>query len=108
MIRRPPRSTRTVTLFPYTTLFRSPAIARMLVDVASKIGLSIRKKFEGDAEKQAILLSSLHKLTFYELEIVLSEITQLERRQAADEGGKICETFKIGREMGREREGRYV
>src|SRR3546814_8128211 len=31
MIRRPPRSTRTDTLFPYTTLFRSrrgPAIAR--------------------------------------------------------------------------------
>src|SRR3546814_1544054 len=25
MIRRPPRSTRTDTLFPYTTLFRSPA-----------------------------------------------------------------------------------
>src|SRR3546814_7579800 len=30
MIRRPPRSTRTDTLFPYTTLFRSsPRIARM-------------------------------------------------------------------------------
>src|SRR3546814_5116295 len=27
MIRRPPRSTRTDTLFPYTTLFRSAAIA---------------------------------------------------------------------------------
>src|SRR3546814_3613800 len=27
MIRRPPRSTRTDTLFPYTTLFRSPATA---------------------------------------------------------------------------------
>src|SRR3546814_5664820 len=27
MIRRPPRSTRTDTLFPYTTLFRSPMIA---------------------------------------------------------------------------------
>src|SRR3546814_320313 len=27
MIRRPPRSTRTYTLFPYTTLFRSPADA---------------------------------------------------------------------------------
>src|SRR3546814_8127887 len=26
MIRRPPRSTRTDPLFPYTTLFRSPAI----------------------------------------------------------------------------------
>src|SRR3546814_8940165 len=29
MIRRPPRSTRTDTLFPYTTLFRSPAFAGM-------------------------------------------------------------------------------
>src|SRR3546814_8811858 len=30
MIRRPPRSTRTDTLFPYTTLFRSVGIARYL------------------------------------------------------------------------------
>src|SRR3546814_11375828 len=29
MIRRPPRSTRTDTLFPYTTLFRSPRHARI-------------------------------------------------------------------------------
>src|SRR3546814_17674843 len=29
MIRRPPRSTRTDTLFPYTTLFRSPRAAEM-------------------------------------------------------------------------------
>src|SRR3546814_2178421 len=29
MIRRPPRSTRTDTLFPYTTLFRSTANARV-------------------------------------------------------------------------------
>src|SRR3546814_7424595 len=28
MIRRPPRSTRTDTLFPYTTLFRSPRSGR--------------------------------------------------------------------------------
>src|SRR3546814_7003148 len=28
MIRRPPRSTRTDTLFPYTTLFRSPSAQR--------------------------------------------------------------------------------
>src|SRR3546814_5539045 len=31
MIRRPPRSTRTDTLFPYTTLFRSAAFAKMVV-----------------------------------------------------------------------------
>src|SRR3546814_1391061 len=30
MIRRPPRSTRTDTLFPYTTLFRSPMRKRSL------------------------------------------------------------------------------
>src|SRR3546814_11617799 len=37
MIRRPPRSTRTDTLFPYTTLFRSDgrvAIAHSLVELA--------------------------------------------------------------------------
>src|SRR3546814_14579502 len=32
MIRRPPRSTRTDTLFPYTTLFRSVASIRMGVE----------------------------------------------------------------------------
>src|SRR3546814_2577819 len=30
MIRRPPRSTRTDTLFPYTTLFRSGSLARSI------------------------------------------------------------------------------
>src|SRR3546814_18495220 len=36
MIRRPPRSTRTDTLFPYTTLFRSVAIdVRIEVDPAA-------------------------------------------------------------------------
>src|SRR3546814_15081360 len=30
MIRRPPRSTRTDTLFPYTTLFRSPLLVKFL------------------------------------------------------------------------------
>src|SRR3546814_20593984 len=39
MIRRPPRSTRTDTLFPYTTLFRSPlTVAEMTDDVIAAIG----------------------------------------------------------------------
>src|SRR3546814_8808131 len=41
MIRRPPRSTRTDTLFPYTTLFRSVAAAdrhyRALLDVVARL-----------------------------------------------------------------------
>src|SRR3546814_18977005 len=35
MIRQPPRSTRTDTHFPYTTLFRSPAAARWMLDAAN-------------------------------------------------------------------------
>src|SRR3546814_6367781 len=38
MIRRPPRSTRTDTLFPYTTLFRSPALGQRS-NVALALGL---------------------------------------------------------------------
>src|SRR3546814_12845716 len=38
MIRRPPRSTRTDTLFPYTTLFRSPRLRQ---------GLRIRPRRRG-------------------------------------------------------------
>src|SRR3546814_15001957 len=41
MIRRPPRSTRTDTLFPYTTLFRSAVDARDLVQ-AQLVDLSGR------------------------------------------------------------------
>src|SRR3546814_12912373 len=41
MIRRPPRSTRTDTLFPYTTLFRSE-IAAMLAQEGSLLGLVAR------------------------------------------------------------------
>src|SRR3546814_12977822 len=35
MIRRPPRSTRTDTLFPYTTLFRSPLASRPLATIGT-------------------------------------------------------------------------
>src|SRR3546814_2383713 len=35
MIRRPPRSTRTDTLFPYTTLFRSQLVVPALLDDAA-------------------------------------------------------------------------
>src|SRR3546814_7647678 len=37
MIRRPPRSTRTDTLFPYTTLFRSPSAGQQEVTPPSAL-----------------------------------------------------------------------
>src|SRR3546814_5660415 len=40
MIRRPPRSTRTATLFPYTTLFRSfDDVGELLSRVVSAVGV---------------------------------------------------------------------
>src|SRR3546814_19759673 len=40
MIRRPPRSTRTDTLFPYTTLFR-PDNVRAIAPVARRAGVTV-------------------------------------------------------------------
>src|SRR3546814_14032019 len=39
MIRQPPRSTRTDTLFPYTTLFRSFALAEAPLDLSRGTGM---------------------------------------------------------------------
>src|SRR3546814_2985346 len=40
MLRRPPKSTRTDTLFPYTTLFRSPTLtlSRPIVAIGAPVG----------------------------------------------------------------------
>src|SRR3546814_15874232 len=48
MIRRPPRSTRTDTLFPYTTLFRSP---RRLVMKEGNEVTTPRKKTQTDTQR---------------------------------------------------------
>src|SRR3546814_3139058 len=47
MIRRPPRSTRTDTLFPYPTLFRSPRYSFVPVDAAASRKLTNER---GDTE----------------------------------------------------------
>src|SRR3546814_3452022 len=58
MIRRPPRSTRTDTLFPYTTLFRSPAWRQLFRDVRFRRALSL-----------AINREEINKVLFYGLAI---------------------------------------
>src|SRR3546814_20843990 len=44
MIRRPPRSTRTDTLFPYTTLFRSIVTGDYLAEVTMLVLAKLRMK----------------------------------------------------------------
>src|SRR3546814_2474887 len=55
MIRRPPRSTRTDTLFPYTTLFRSVDLGGDIV-VERHVGHALIRRFPGDHENGEALL----------------------------------------------------
>src|SRR3546814_5232091 len=52
MLRRPPRSTRTDTLFPYTTLFRSVAVAARsgVLRVDEELHLSVLPAEDEDPE----------------------------------------------------------
>src|SRR3546814_8210664 len=54
MIRRPPRSTRTDTLFPYTTLFRSQSVpeTRQLFPLADALEASPRWLIYGTGPKR--------------------------------------------------------
>src|SRR3546814_18269969 len=53
MIRRPPSSTRTYTLFPYTTLFRSQARAARVVSVSSMVQRHARLDLDDLASTRA-------------------------------------------------------
>src|SRR3546814_5527131 len=52
MIRRPPRATRTDTLFPYTTLFRSTASPRARTRACGSTSAVPRPGVDADGQKQ--------------------------------------------------------
>src|SRR3546814_16817525 len=59
MIRRPPRSTRTDTLFPYTTLFRSDLEGFQIVRVGEQVGEVVEPDIL-DPQAEGVLLQ--HRL----------------------------------------------
>src|SRR3546814_8735949 len=63
MIRRPPRSTRTDTLFPYTTLFRSAAIAHRDANAVERRILAAENRF-GRSEEHTSELQSLMRISY--------------------------------------------
>src|SRR3546814_14296175 len=99
MIRRPPRSTRTDTLFPYTTLFRSVNQSLTLAAAPSKI---IELYKSGACTNMATLgyLVQIHKY---------DERRFMELYQKAKQGNlPSVEAQKIGRASCRERVCQYV
>src|SRR3546814_2413897 len=71
MIRRPPRSTRTDTLFPYTTLFRSPRVVR------------------DDAEERVVRLARLVDLAWRNAQPFLEYLVAVRRLSAGDPARKV-------------------
>src|SRR3546814_5004828 len=63
MIRRPPRSTRTDTLFPYTTLFRSARSAALSPDSRSRLRHATTLG-EGRSEERTSELQSLMRISY--------------------------------------------
>src|SRR3546814_16902346 len=71
MVRRPPRSTRTDTLFPHTTLFRSPdgqsetlGVVRAITDpdnIRAEFAVLVRSDFKGHGLGEILM----HKIIGY-------------------------------------------
>src|SRR3546814_15316831 len=70
MIRRPPRSTRTDTLFPYTTLFRSPRIrahrarTRRAMKSVKPADLERQTRLDPRSEEHTSELQSLMRISY--------------------------------------------
>src|SRR3546814_19933396 len=71
MLRRPPTSTRTDTLFPYTTLFRSPACQRpgqsfqeQRYRHISRVRCSLLRHAQGRSEEHTSELQSLMRISY--------------------------------------------
>src|SRR3546814_9033240 len=60
MIRRPPRSTRTDTLFPYTTLFRSHRLEKYPIEEIECVGSAIERRDRMQMNRRSIVRSEEH------------------------------------------------
>src|SRR3546814_15689015 len=99
MIRRPPRSTRTDTLFPYTTLFRSVQPMRRTTDLgvgaplysgaASKVLLAGMEDGEIDDYLRRTPLTAFQKTTITDKTALWREIRLIRKRGYAESKGEL-------------------
>src|SRR3546814_13854417 len=117
MIRRTPRSTRTDTLFPYTTLFRSnwedfdllrtvgQQAASYIAEAQSQSALADAEKFEEFNRRFAFIMHDIKNLVSQ-----LSPVARNAERHAdkPEFRADMVATLPIGRATGRERVCQYV
>src|SRR3546814_5098200 len=102
MIRRPPRSTRTDTLFPYTTLFRSthelanPIEVIGAIAIGAAIGLVMARKIAMTAMPQ--LVAAFHSLVgLAAVAVAAAAYLNPGAFGIADEAGQIFTVSRIER-----------
>src|SRR3546814_20496704 len=95
MIRRPPRSTRTDTLFPYTTLFRSVERQPRHDDLVARTELVVIREAErlleaGGADRSLVGLGNVHPQAVGQRQLVvdLPGVLQEGADLAVDKGGR--------------------
>src|SRR3546814_13974027 len=106
MIRRPPRSTRTDTLFPYTTLFRSLRIAKRRLDAGVTSALDFRQA-ESLLTQAETELAGLH-LAKAQNDNFLAVLTGGPLPAGLSAPMPLADQKKIGRASWRERVCQYV
>src|SRR3546814_12341551 len=98
-IRRPPRSTRTDTLFPYTTLFRSHSLIDISMQVKGDLHIDQHHTVEDSAlalgEAVAKALGDKRGIARYgeahaPLDETLTRCVRSEERRVGKEGGSTC------------------
>src|SRR3546814_10612732 len=103
MVRRPPRSTRTDTLFPYTTLFRSRPVEGGNGHVAARTGLDALFALATRIEHQQLMLDSAHVRAVFDPFVGIDGQRLLAQRgqHRAVGGGEVSREFALGQGMDR-------
>src|SRR3546814_11874173 len=86
MIRRPPRSTRTDTLFPYTTLFRSPTSSKRANTMTNTSGAAAPQE---PNRLSALSVPQIHRLMAVEADTIAKAKSRLDALQ-----GEVSARFK--------------
>src|SRR3546814_6706725 len=96
MIRRPPRATRTDTLFPYTTLFRSLRILRSRVSGRGRRfgGLGEGSVRDPSGQQRADRQREMVALAGHEMNPLTVSDLVIECRQRSRHGSRATETLK--------------
>src|SRR3546814_691436 len=91
MIRRPPRSTRTDTPFPYTTLFRSLQVVDKIENDAIEIGVIEAQRRNPDAQVGDVIAEPLPPIDFGRIaaqtakQVIVQKVREAERERQYNE-----------------------